>query len=155
MLINQITSAFKDVTLEDGISLNMTEYYDCYETNPEFMKRARDDERENWQAISDATLEEFVVTFSFTDLKGFRFYIPAYMIWTVRNHVTSDNIIGDFTIYALDTGHFLFEDNPMNTWFTAQQLEAITTFLGYCIDTPDTNDSDVAIRLLDKIRTLS
>ncbi len=88
-LINQIHRAFSGVRLDDGISLNMTEYYDSGGCMPEFKERAARDERDDWAAISSETLKQFMVTFSFTDLKGFRFYIPAYMVWTIQNHSAS------------------------------------------------------------------
>jgi hypothetical protein len=76
-LVDQIHRAFAGVKLEDGTSLNMAEDKDggCM---PEFGEEAKTDEREDWTAIPGGTLEQFTVTFSFTDLKGFRFYIPAY-----------------------------------------------------------------------------
>ncbi len=151
-LIDRIRVAFAGVTLEDGISLNMTEYNDSGGCMPEFKEKASDDERIDWQAIPDKTLEQFTVTFSFTDLKGFRFYIPAYMIWTIRNHRTSDSIIGDFTIYALTPSHYLFETIPFLLWFTADQVEAMAAFLEYVVQSDSSLDERVARENLFKIR---
>ena len=67
----------------------MTEYFDSCETEHKFKKLARNDEKYHWYKIPEETLEEFTVTFSFTDLKGYKFYLPAYMIYTIRNHATS------------------------------------------------------------------
>ena len=72
----------------------MTEYNDSGGYMTGFMEKAKHDERDDWASIPDETLEQFTVTFSFTDLKGFRFYIPAYMDWTVRNHRISHSIVG-------------------------------------------------------------
>lgn len=152
MLINQITSAFKDVVLADGISLNMTEYIDGYETEPDFLERAKKDERDDWQRIPDELLEEFTGTFSFTDLKGFRFYIPAYMIWTIRNHEISDSIISDHTVYALNINHHVFRDISMLDWFTPAQISAILAFMKYCADHPDSFDTRYVQREIVKIK---
>jgi len=114
-LIATIHQAFADVTLEDGTSLNMTEYNDSGGCRPEFKEKAKDDERHNWAAIFDPVLEQYTVTFSFTDLKGFRFYIPAYMIWAIKNHKTSDSIIADFTIDAITPDHYLLRGIPKMT----------------------------------------
>lgn len=70
-LIDQIHRAFEGVRLDDGISLNMTQYYDSFESEPEIKRKAQNDERNDWTAIPHETLEQFTVTFSFTDLKGF------------------------------------------------------------------------------------
>jgi hypothetical protein len=151
-LITLIHHAFAGVMLDDGESLNMTEYNDSGGCMPEFRDKAKDDERDDWTAIPDDTLEQFTVTFSFTDLKGFRFYIPAYMIWTVKNHRTSDSIIADQTIYAIDPFHYLFESTPFWQWFTGEQIDAMVTFLEYAVRNDGTLDSKVARENLAKIR---
>ena len=128
-LIQEIIDAFKDVHLEDGISLNMTEYHDSGGCMPEFKKKAKTDERKHWYKIDDDTLESFTVTFSFTDLKGFRFYLPAYMIYTIRNHEISDSIITDFTIYALDPNHYIFDETTMKDFFYRKTVQLYYQFL--------------------------
>lgn len=152
-LLDRINRAFAGVKLDDGTSLNMTEYNDSGGCMPEYREKAKDDERNDWTAIADETLEQFTVTFSFTDLKGFRFYIPAYMAWTVRNHRTSSSIIGDFTIYAINPDHYLFETISFREWFTAEQVDAMTKFLEYAIRNSDTLDCKVATENLAKICT--
>lgn len=151
-LIEQIHRAFSGVRLDDGISLNMTEYNDSGGCMPEFKEKAKEDEREDWTSISDETLEQFTVTFSFTDLKGFRFYIPAYMDWTVRNHRTSHSIIADHTIYAIDPSHYLFEVIPFWEWFTHDQVEALIGFLEFAAQDEVGLDRHVAKENLEKIR---
>jgi len=151
-LIDKIRAAFAGVTLEDGVSLNMTEYNDSGGCMPEYKEMALSDERVDWQAIPDKTLEQFTVTFSFTDLKGFRFYMPAYMIWTIRRHSTSDSIIGDFTIYAIDTSHYLFRTIPFVQWFTADQVDAMVAFLQYAVRSDGSLDDLVASENLTKIQ---
>jgi hypothetical protein len=151
-LVDQIHRAFAGVSLEDGTSLNMTEYNDSGGCMPEFMEKAKADERNDWTAITDETLERFTVTFSFTDLKGFRFYIPAYMIWTIRNHRTSDCIIGFCTIYAIRPSHHLFKTTPFWQWFTREQIDAMTKFLEYVAQDDDSSDGQEALENLSKIR---
>ncbi len=151
-LIALIEDGFSGVSLEDGISLNMTEYHDSGGCAPEYAKRAEGDERGDWRSIANETIENFTVTFSFTDLKGFRFYIPAYMIWTLRNHGISDSIVADNTIYAIDPEHYLFRDNGFESWFTEKQINAMLQFLEYCIEESDSLDGEVARKNLDKIR---
>jgi hypothetical protein len=151
-LVAIIRRAFAGVRLDDGVSLNMTEYKDSGGCAPEFEKKAQYDERDDWTAIPDKILEHFTVTFSFTDLKGFRFYIPAYMIWAIRNHRESRSIIANYTIYAIDPSHYLFETIPFWQWFTAEQIDAMTKFLEYAVQDGDTLDDRVARENLAKIR---
>ena len=151
-LIAEIESAFADVRLEDGISLNMTEYNDSGGSNPRYLERAKHDERDDWRRIADETLENFRVTFSFTDLKGYRFYLPAYMIWTLRHHRTSDSPIANSTIYALDPDSYQFDEIPFTSWFTATQLSVIGKFLAYCRDDDETLNSPVATTNLAKLK---
>ena len=152
-LVAFIRRAFAGVTLGDGVSLNMTEYNDSSGYASEFKKMARYDERDDWAAIPDKTLEQFTVTFSFTDREGFRYYIPAYMIWTIRHHRVSDSIIADNTIYAIDPCHYLFEKVPFLKWFTAEQVDAMTKFLEYAVANEGTLDAEIARINLAKIRT--
>lgn len=152
-LIELIQSAFSNVKLEDGISLNMTEYNDSSGTRPEYLSKAIFDERHNWQAIADETLEQFRVTFAFADAKGFRFYLPAYMIWTIKNHAISDNVIGNYTIYALRPDHHVFKSVKvkLHDWFTEEQLDSIILFLQFCTKNYDTLGSLVARENLEEI----
>lgn len=50
-LIELIHSAFAGVRLDDGESLNMTEYNDSGGCRPDFKEKAKHDEREDWTAI--------------------------------------------------------------------------------------------------------
>lgn len=151
-LIKNIWYAFETVTLEDGISLNMAEYYDSA-VNKEYLEKAEFDERVSWQAIADKTLEQFIRPFTFTDPKGYRFYLPAYMIWTIRRHTGSTSILSDSTIYALRPDHLVFEQGNVDfyEWFTAEQLDCIIAFLKYCTENDRTLDSRVAKENLQKI----
>ena len=151
-LIARIQRAFHGVTLGGGISLNMTKYHDSGGSMKKYSERAKSDEREDWSRISDSTLEEFTVTFSFTDVKGFRFYLPAYMIWTIRNHRTSTSIIGDFTIYALTPDHYIFRDIGFINAFDDEQFDCITRFLAYCVENDGSCDGTVADDNLRKVR---
>lgn len=150
-LLDQIHHAFAGVKLDDGTSLNMTEYNDSGGCMPEFLERARCDERDDWTKIPDTTIEQFTVTFSFTDLKGFRFYIPAYMSWTVRNYGSSDSIVADFTVYAIDPKHYLFENTSFCSWFTVEQIAVMKRFLEFAARS-ETLDEVVAKTNLTKIQ---
>jgi hypothetical protein len=45
----------------------------------------RKDPETNWPDVPDWKIEDFCSALSFLDLTGWRFYIPAYMCWTLKN----------------------------------------------------------------------
>ena len=153
ILVREIEAAFDGVRLDGGISLNMMEYYDSGGSMSKYAEKAKSDEREDWRRIPDETLEQFTVTFAFTDLSGFRFYLPAYMRWTVRNHRTSSSIIADHTIYALTPTHYRFEKTPFIKWFTERQLGVILRFLEFAAANGETLDAAIATRNLMEFNT--
>ena len=152
-LIAQIEAAFKNVSLEDGISLHLAEFHDSGGSALHLVELAESDERLDWHRVITPALESFPVTFNCTDLKGFRFYIPAYMVWTIRNHRTSSSIITDFTIYAIDPDRHPFKDTPLVEWFTPHQVAAMTAFLQYCVDNNHSVDGDIAGDNLRKLQS--
>ncbi len=118
-LIGQIEFAFRGVELGDGISLNMAYFIDSCGTDTRYAELAKSDERHDWRSIPDEVIENFIEVFSFTDLPGYQFYLPRYMIWTVENHQSSSNPISDFTIYALDPEKHQFTSTRFVDWFSA------------------------------------
>ncbi len=153
-LLAIIERAFSGVRLEDGVSANMAEYYDCPGARgaSHYLELARSDERDDWRRVGDTTLERCQASLSFTDLKGFRFYAPAYMEYAVRNHDVSGSIIVDDIIYALSPERDLFKEVPFEQWFTSEQTTAIMMFLEYCVAHGGTLDGVAARKNLERIR---
>jgi len=154
-LIAQIEEAFAGVALEDGLSLNECEYADSGGTAKEYLERAKRDERQDWRKVAADDLERHHVTFSFADVKGYRFYLPAYMIWTLKNYRTTDSVSADFTIYACDPDRFEFRNMSLVGVFSAAQLRTTMDFLRFCIESCTEEDcpldADVARVNLRKI----
>ena len=140
-LISKIENAFRDVVLGNGDSLNMTEYYDSGGCAPHFKERAANDERYDWTRIADSDIEIFQVVFCFTNLEGFRFYIPAYMIWSIRNP-DSDCFSADATIYALNPYSHQFSETSMIEFFSKSQIDAMLSFLDFWAAHPNFADAD-------------
>jgi hypothetical protein len=149
-LIRTIQEAFRDVKLEDGVSLNMTEYYDSGGSAKHFKELAVNDERDDWLRIDGETLEKFTVTFSFTDWKGFRFYLPAYMTWAIKH---PESVVGLRTAFYLDPGSiFALKGKAVDEILNKQQIGAVVQFLQYCVEDSDHQDVKVATRRLKKMR---
>lgn len=130
-LIARIATAFRDTRLGDGISLNLTEFDDSGGTRPEYQQMAEEDERGDWQEIPDRTLEKFEVAFAFTDLNGYRFYLPAYMSWWIRNHLSSRSILLEVIPEAINPDRHQFGNTRFADWFTDEQVAVMSDFLGY------------------------
>jgi hypothetical protein len=83
-LCERIRAAFTGVKLADGIGLWQAQGLDDYEP-PEVCAEYRlKDEAEDWSRISDDTLQHCNSSPSFLDAKGFRFYMPAFMLSELR-----------------------------------------------------------------------
>ena len=150
-LINRIRKAFAGVKLGDGISLNMASYLDSWSTEPECLEEAKLDERDDWEAIPDEVLEAQTLILSYADVAGHLFYLPAFMIWTLKYHEASDSIVSDEATYSLNVDHHAFKERGFVNAFTADQLSCMKDFLKYCSKRPDTLDDVVAKENLAKL----
>lgn len=135
-LINQITKAFEGVTRENGISLHEARAIDDYwvERYPEARKEDTDT---RWQDVSDEWIEYFYDVFSFFDAKGFRYYIPAYMIWVLKNYQTTQSNSVDSTIYALcvwQNPSFDYDPYARFRLLNAEQSKAVYDFLNFMVN---------------------
>ena len=146
----RIFNAFAGVRLDGGVSLIEAEYADDYDVAPDHLIEL--EEKDDWTKIINDRLCEFTVTFCFTDYRGFRFYIAPYMIWTLRNFRTSDSIITDFTIYAIETDRYMFVDHPFSEVFTLEQVRCMHDFLLFACENEERFDADVARRNLLRLQ---
>lgn len=125
-LIEQITAAFDGVTREDGITLHEARALDDYADT----KKAREiDYDRRWQDVPDEWLEKFDDVFPFFDPKGFRYYIPAYMIWCLKNYNTSNSNSLHSTIYALHYAKRYYRSHFR--LLNEAQLQAVSKFLRF------------------------
>jgi len=97
-LLRQIEAAFDGVELGGGVSLHQARAIDDCASDVEIRAaRALDTER-RWQDVSDKKLEHLSDTLSMMDAEGFRFYIPRFMTFALRNE-GSHSSAGDHAIY--------------------------------------------------------
>ena len=97
-----INHAFKDVRLEDGISLKQAEVIDEYNSTmsaKDFADLKAGEECGDWRAIPLETLEAYGFI-AHLDAKGLRYYIPALMLSVLEQYDPSSmRVIG--TLSAL------------------------------------------------------
>ena len=82
LLIQEIKDAFSGVELEDGISMMQAAGMDTY-SNREICAVGTNEVVNNWQNLP---ADELVGTIklAYFDPKGFRYYFPAYALWSLQ-----------------------------------------------------------------------
>ena len=159
-LIQEITTAFDGVSRANSVSLSEARVIDdcgtgSYEERAEARKQ---DTETRWQDVSDHDICTGNWCLSFLDDIGFRYYIPAYIVWFLRNidnedpeapSYSSDTF--DSLIYALkaNDGGGLDEFHLSKyKLFTPEQSKAIAHFLEFEKKREDDNEREyVAMRL--------
>ncbi len=83
-LIDEITAAFADVKLEDGIGLRESNGIDDYVGSEERTRLRALDEKHDWRKIPAELLNFCNAASSFLDAKGVHFHLPAFLIAELR-----------------------------------------------------------------------
>ncbi len=131
LLTEQIREAFIKVNLEDGITLHEARARDDYEDT---QKARMIDSHIHWLDIPDNWIQNFSDIFCFLDPKGFRHYIPAYMIWGLKNYEQTPS---DSLAFTLDVLESIFNNKReyyrphFNSLLNEVQLEVIKEFLAF------------------------
>lgn len=145
-LIAVIASAFSGVERGDGTSLH--EAWQEYAVDEDHRRDLRSRDTENrWQDVPDSKIE-MMSCMSFFDPVGWRFYLPAFMIWTLKNWRTTDLIIADSVVWT-------FGVNPSNpdsatsrfSLLNAEQSRAVYEFLRFFCEYEPECDAREAIDL--------
>ena len=90
-VIDEICRAFAHVSRAHGVTLHEAVVIDDYGSDEErIAARALDPDR-CWQDVPDHLIEAHQETLCFLDQKGFRYYLPAYMVWALRHLGASDS----------------------------------------------------------------
>lgn len=114
-VIDQIIAAFKSVKREDGISLHeaheiflIEDYAYNFSINSSEAEALLDSARVIdtdvcWQEISEGHLKKFVdiisIFYYYLDPKGWKYYLPAYMIWSLQQYMENNFYYFDDVIY--------------------------------------------------------
>ena len=131
-LIAQIRTAFAGVTRWGGVSLHEADVIDGYGSRQQ-RKTARELDTDcAWWEVPDADIERYHWILSFLDATGFRYYIAAYMTWTLKHYEASASMSADMTIYALDCGESTSDyRRQFFMLFNREQSEAVCAFLRF------------------------
>jgi len=110
-LIEEITAAFDGVSREEGISLHEAMAIDDYESDEERAKARAEDTETRWQDVPDDDIRFSHTVLSFLDVKGFRYYIPAYLVWYLKY---MDFEEPDFWSNTFDSIEFALDISPLH-----------------------------------------
>ena len=133
-VIRDITAAFCDVRLGDGITLDEAALIEGGTDIEDILRNPRNGDLHGWQDVPEIDIEKHYDLLSCLDAAGYRFYLPAYMIWVLQHFDTSESQTIDWTVYSLT----LHEKHDLRAWqmrrfeqFTLAQAQAIHRFLSY------------------------
>jgi hypothetical protein len=130
-IIADIESAFADVRRGNGITLHQARSLDDRSGEMEQAEARRKDTETRWQDIPDAWIERLADALAFLDPEGFRYYIPAFMIWALRHYETSDSFAGEAAVHAFGVNPSAEGQMERFRLFTPRQAAAIARFLEY------------------------
>lgn len=97
-----IQQAFNGVWLEDGTTIHEADLEGAYENDKVRLQAWAKDPEIDWKDIPDWKIERFASALNFFDPQGWRFYIPAYMCWLLKNWRRSDSQTVDSVIWGFE-----------------------------------------------------
>jgi hypothetical protein len=124
-LIRAIHEAFRHVRREDGVTLHEAHLELTGSERQRLRARARDVDT-HWTEVSADAMASRSSVFSFFDEKGFRYYLPAYMTWTLNNLRDCTSVAPEMLLYALREPKLISFDI-----FDDRQSTAILRFLQF------------------------
>ena len=146
-VLREIEVAFSGVP-RGVMSIYEASLADHFSGTEEEMRAARSRETTlRWQDIDDRVIAENGFALPFMDAAAWRYYVPAYMRWSIR-HLTdkySDPV--DSTIYSFSSDDA--RSIERRRLLSPAQSRAVKRFLEYMARHPQEADADVATEALD------
>jgi hypothetical protein len=150
-VIAAIRTAFAG-TRRGAITLYEAEVIDSYGDDDERARARRLDTESSWDRVPEASIEDCPWALAHLDPLSWRFYVPAYMSWTLAHFLTNDSIVADFTIYTFVINE---DDERLAAYARARfqtldpaQSRAVCRFLRYMATHDDRCDGSAARRAL-------
>jgi hypothetical protein len=160
-LIAEITAAFDGVAREDGTTLHEAIAIDNWKSPEEQHAARRVDTEQRWQDVPPEAIIACESALSFLDPKGFRYYVPAFMVCGLRNWGNDAGLIVDTCEYHLlhEPQKSLRQSDPASIaakyGFTDAQCKSIAHFLRFVVGKDDafTTQPATALRAVAKWET--
>ena len=152
-LIAIIVETFDGAPQPEGITLHVAEAHDDYDYDHDDEHR-KNDYIGRWQDIPQGHIKKCQSALSYVCKEGMRFYLPAYMIWYLRNFGT-DEIDSDHTLYSLDNHSNNSDLNKYHqerfSLFSRAQLQACSLFVKFCAnDSTEFTDTEFAQKKFER-----
>lgn len=149
-LIQEIETAFKDVTLKDGIGINEADRIELQERDS-IIQKGRNLDRmwwNSWMDIEEKYMASYASVMDYMDAAGTKWAMPAYMRYIV-NHYKEGSFSVDSTIYTLESGA---QGTDKMDLYTEDQKRVIAKFLQFMVSVGDEwVDVESAKNALDKV----
>ena len=133
-LIELINESFDGVPQPETLTIHVAEAHDDYDYDND-QEHHKNDFIGRWQDVPDEHIKKCHTALSYLDKIGMRFYLPAYMVWYLRNFGT-DVIWSDHTLYSLndhaDNEQLSEYHKERFSLFNDKQLHACAQFVKYC-----------------------
>ncbi len=149
-LIEEITAAFANVSREDGVTLHEATVIDDYGSLEERAEARKRDAEDKWQDVPDEDIRRTDAVLNFLDEKGFRYYIPAYMVWYLRNLDNEDpeywsNTFESLIFYLAAGFNGEIADYLLSGFklLTPEQAKAIAHFLAFDAEREDAQRMEI------------
>jgi hypothetical protein len=144
-LIQLITTSFDGVPRENGITLREADEIDNRSDEAERAYARNLDADESWQQVEPALIERYSSALFYLDARGFRYYLPAVMAWSVQHAHTSDSSTPDNLLCLL-------ADEQRQRWcdqlLTPEQRQAVASFVEFMLRTYSQGPDDDHTRSL-------
>jgi hypothetical protein len=153
-VISQINEAFDGVEQPQEITLHVAEAHDDYDYNNNHTHRKKDFFG-RWQDVPWEHIRACQNALSYLEKVGMRFYLPAYMVWYIRNYEKEGEVFTDHALYSLDPH---LNDEKLSQYhkdrfslFDRVQLRACAQFVRFCAEDSDGNtDSNFAQKIYER-----
>ena len=151
-IIRSIQKAFAQVA-RGSITLHQAEVIDSDGSELDQQNARLLDQETSWDQVPDSSLEECTSALCHLDPESWRYYLPAYLVWSIRNYQHSDAIMIDFTIYSLKPS----EENDLLTEYDMtryrlldhDQSTAVFHFLDFMAQQDEFVDAAAADEAID------
>lgn len=136
-LLKIIDDAFDGVEQPKEITLHVAEAHDAYDYEHDGDHR-KNDYFGPWQNVPEEHIKKCQDALSYLEKVGFRYYLPAYMVWYLKNMENDDEVWTDNALYALDNyprdSELSRHKKEQLSLFNTKQLRACAQFVKYCAE---------------------
>lgn len=155
-LKSKIKSAFSQTKQPAWDNIALHECEECLGVRKDFVNV-------NWQKASDELLEKNYDKLPLFSPDAFKYFLPAFLLYTLRNFDEDFSEVCEFTLYAITPGKSWKDDNGQisSYWvekfsaFTEEQMNTIYEFLTLAEQNPIyTNDKTSIQRSFERLKAI-